>query len=121
MLESLFKIIIHHQRDQEISADIQVEKDHTIYRGHFPDFALTPGVVQMEMIRQVLGKAFEKEFRLKGSKSIKYPSMYRPSEKPEIQATLHYKQEGPLVKVDARLHAGDEVFMKFKGEFVEGG
>ena len=38
--------------DSEVVAHYRTKKDHAIFKGHFPDFPILPGVVQVEMMAQ---------------------------------------------------------------------
>lgn len=38
--------------DSEVIAHYRTRKDHAIFQGHFPDYPILPGVVQVEMMAQ---------------------------------------------------------------------
>ncbi len=39
-------------QDAEVIAHYRTKKDHAIFKGHFPDYPILPGVVQVEMMAQ---------------------------------------------------------------------
>ncbi|MGZ3788884.1 MAG: 3-hydroxyacyl-ACP dehydratase FabZ family protein [Bacteriovorax sp.] len=39
-------------QDAEVIAHYKTKKDHAIFKGHFPDYPILPGVVQVEMMAQ---------------------------------------------------------------------
>lgn len=39
-------------QDAEVIAHYRTSKDHAIFKGHFPDYPILPGVVQVEMMAQ---------------------------------------------------------------------
>ena len=40
--------------DAEVVAHYRTKKEHAIFKGHFPDYPILPGVVQVEMMAQAL-------------------------------------------------------------------
>ena len=40
--------------DAEVVSHYRTKKDHAIFKGHFPDYPILPGVVQVEMMAQGL-------------------------------------------------------------------
>ena len=39
-------------QDAQVIAHYKTKKDHAIFKGHFPDYPILPGVVQVEMMAQ---------------------------------------------------------------------
>lgn len=55
--------------NSSIIANYKTKKDHSIFKGHFPDYPILPGVVQVEMMAQcssfILMAFLEKPFETK--------------------------------------------------------
>jgi 3-hydroxyacyl-[acyl-carrier-protein] dehydratase len=41
-----------------IASEIRINAEHHLFNGHFPGAPVTPGVIQLQMIKTVFGKAY---------------------------------------------------------------
>ncbi|MEL7160095.1 MAG: hypothetical protein AAFN92_05000 [Bacteroidota bacterium] len=115
---SLFSILGQQVSPAGGKFSLRLRADHPIYRGHFPDNPITPGVCSLEIIREivamhfsgVLGPSTEVE-------SIKFLGFLNPLRTPEVNVELRISQleqgiwrvrgmlgsdQGPAVKMVAR-------------------
>ncbi len=116
LLNDFFYLHSLKQQDQ-ILADLSLNVNHPIFRGHFPHQPIVPGVCMIQIIRELLEQSFNRPLQLKKAANIKFVAFIDPGQNPEIQATISTQpQEGGL-KVKASLHGKDQVFFKFSGHF----
>ncbi|MEN8157080.1 MAG: hypothetical protein ABFS10_09020 [Bacteroidota bacterium] len=102
-----------------IEATVTVNRESAVYRGHFPGFAITPGVCQVLMIQEILEGALNIRLRLSGAKSIKFTAMHEPDKAGEIQARISYTRDGSRLTVEGMLFKETTTYLKFKGAFIE--
>ncbi len=98
------------------AAQISLNPKHPVYKGHFPNNPVTPGVCQIQIVKETLGRVYGKSLFLKSAKSVKFLNVLTPQTSP-IDLTLDYVDSAPGVKVTAMLAAGETVFLKFSGYF----
>ncbi len=98
------------------SAEISLNPDHTIYEGHFPNNPVTPGVCQIQIVRDVLSQALNQKFFLSEAKNIKFMNVLTPTVK-DLILKLEFSQLNPGYKANAVLSSGETVFLKFSGQF----
>lgn len=98
---------------------IQLDANHQMYKGHFPDFPLLPGVVQMELIHELFEKTLGKELLLMASKNIKYLGMINPNEHKELSVKLSWKHTDEI-KLKAEIISLDELpktMLKYSAQY----
>lgn len=115
----LYKYSIALKEEKLIHACISINGQHPIYEGHFPGLPITPGVCQVQMIKEILEAESGIKLRLSAAKQIKFTAVHEPGIEPQINAEISFSQEDELLRVSARLHKNEKVFLKFKGEFRE--
>ena len=115
VLESLFKIYSLETDIQEdvthVRATLAPHRESEVYQGHFPGHPITPGVMMIEGVIEVLEKATSKKLRLRSAKNIKYLAMMSPNEVEgcAIEATL--TPEGAVYATYAK---GETIYAKMK-------
>lgn len=86
---------------------------HHIFDGHFPGNPVTPGVVQMEMVKELLGIALDKKMSLKSMGTCKFLAVLNPNDTPDVDIAIKtsLSEEG-ATKVTASIVAGETSFFK---------
>lgn len=67
---------------------LRLNASHPIYRGHFPDNPVTPGVCSMEIFKELVQHSFPGCGRLAEVKSVKFLNFINPLNTPELTADI---------------------------------
>ena len=80
VLEGIFYKVIKIEKPEENSYNVEVElnPEHEIYEGHFPEQPVVPGVCTLTIIRESLTKVLGKEVIFESIKECKYISALIP-------------------------------------------
>jgi len=119
LLDNFYTYKIETHSNNEISADIEINKEHSIFDGHFPEQAIVPGVSQVLMIKEIFSETLGVDLQLVSSKSIKFLAMLNPNEINNIQALISYKTEDGNYKVNAKLFKQEQNYLKLRGVYSE--
>ena len=120
LLKDFYTLAELDKSDQEnLKAIIDLNKDHEIYKGHFPGNPVVPGVCLTQLIKEVMETSENKELSLVYADNIKFMSVVNPEVNSRLQIDLKvkYDNEQNLIKVNSVTHYNDQVFYKFKGNF----
>jgi 3-hydroxyacyl-[acyl-carrier-protein] dehydratase len=102
--------------DNVLEATISIDPKHTIYEGHFPNNPVTPGVVQLEMVKEILGTQFNKTIQLKTLATSKFLAVLNPLNTPEATFKMTVtEQEDQTLKVSGQLSNSEGICLKFSG------
>jgi 3-hydroxyacyl-[acyl-carrier-protein] dehydratase len=104
---------------EAFSATIRLQKDHPVFKGHFPGNPILPGACTVQIIRELLEKVTGRELRLSKAGNIKYLGFINPVTTPEVQlaCTIKVPDTGSVV-CSATVSANGIHLCSFKGEFV---
>lgn len=104
--------------DGHITAQIKIDAAHDIFRGHFPDMPILPGVCQVQIITKVLAQAVEQTLSLHKADNIKFLAMMDPSRDPEIALEINIKsQTDDEIGATATMSNAGNTIIKFSGRF----
>ena len=90
------KKIVH---DNAISVTLQLNANHSIFDGHFPDHPLLPGVAMLQITKEFLEGHLQKCLVLQRVNRIKYLNLVNPNEQDTIVLHLQFEAEGAILKV----------------------
>jgi len=102
-----------------ITSTIELNADHPIFKGHFPDQPIVPGVCMMQMVKEILEKYSNKTLQLVKANDLKFLSFVDPGQNLNILMKFKIKTEENLYRIDAQLLDNETVLFKFKGGFAE--
>lgn len=111
----LYQILDIQLANREITAEIKLNNDHDIFKGHFPDVPVLPGVTMMQMVKEILEEALNKDFLIKRAGQLKFLQMVNPLKVDSLHFHINWNESEEGVKVKAELRQQDEVFFKMTG------
>jgi 3-hydroxyacyl-[acyl-carrier-protein] dehydratase len=68
-----------------ISATVLIDKNHPIFKGHFPEKPVLPGVCLMQIIKDILEDKINKLVFLKSIGNVKFIAIVNPFEHSELE------------------------------------
>ena len=111
--DNLFSIISENKTDNQADFIILLDGKHPIYKGHFPNEAITPGVCIIQMAVDLFSHTMQQTHHLVKAKNVKFLQIIRPDEHPEIHYRLTWeKTEEGLFTVKVLVDDGVVTFSK---------
>ena len=114
MLVKNFYTIQHFSTgDNKLEVTVMLNVRHEVYKGHFPDQPVVPGVIQIQMLREVAEKALNKKLFITEVTTAKYLNMIVPNDKP-ISVELSYKTIDNGFSINGVVKNEERIFSKVK-------
>ena len=105
------------ENTSDFTCVIRLNAEHPVYKGHFPQIPIAPGVCLIQVLKEILLEKFQKELVMTSGENIKFLVMINPKETPELEITFSVKEQGNLMDVSASYAAKGTTYTKFKGKF----
>lgn len=96
---------------------ISLNPDHIVFTGHFPGHPVTPGVVQLQIIHELLEKELDRKLRLISISQGKFLKILNPLETPQIDICLHLNQEAELLQVKASGEKNGQTYFRLQSVY----
>lgn len=93
-------------------ANISLNKDHDIFKGHFPGNPVTPGVCMMQIVKELTEECTGKKLFLKSASNVKFMAIINPYETPELELQLDINEDEDHVKVKNTTSFGGTIALK---------
>lgn len=93
-------------------ANILLNKEHSIFKGHFPGNPVTPGVCMMQIVKELAEEFTSKKLFLKSASNVKFMAIINPFETPELSLQLDITEGENDVKVKNTTSFGETIALK---------
>jgi 3-hydroxyacyl-[acyl-carrier-protein] dehydratase len=101
-----------------LKARVELNEKHKIFEGHFPGNPVVPGVCMVQMIKELVASALNKELTLVTGDNLKFMNIVNPLVNKILDFDISYKQvDDSVIKVNNTIFFEDKVFFKFSGTF----
>lgn len=117
LIDELYQIQQFDLDEGLIEAKIVLDKDHLIYKGHFPGFPVTPGVIQIKMIEEIIIRYLNLNLKLQSIAQCKFLQVINPEDDNYLSTTIGYNLLDDKLKVNAVLFKKEQVAFKLQAVF----
>lgn len=119
MLDGLYKLDNLTVIETKAIANITINKDHVVFKGHFPNNPVMPGVCMMQIIKEITEKIVDKKLFMQSASNIKFMAIINPFVTPklELQLDIIELDEGYKVKNVSKFE--ETVALKSISNFIE--
>lgn len=117
LIEGLYKVTSTENTENGILGKVHLNKDHAIFKGHFPGNPVMPGVCMIQIIKELTEEATGKNLFLAVSSNIKFMAIINPEKNPDLQLVIDIAEENDEVKVKNITSYEDTVALKLNATF----
>jgi 3-hydroxyacyl-[acyl-carrier-protein] dehydratase len=93
-------------------ANISLNKDHDIFKGHFPGNPVTPGVCMMQIVKELTEEFTGSKLFLKTASNVKFMAIINPFETPDLIVQLDINENEDEIKVKNTTLFGETIALK---------
>ncbi|WP_144281461.1 3-hydroxyacyl-ACP dehydratase [Chryseobacterium echinoideorum] len=100
-------------------ANIRLNKEHDIFKGHFPGNPVTPGVCMMQIVKELTEEFTGKKLFLKSASNVKFMAIINPFETPELTINLDISENENSIKVKNTTAFGETIALKMSVNYTQ--
>lgn len=117
LLKDFYKVNNLDVADNVATANITINKDHEVFKGHFPGNPVTPGVCMMQIIKELTEQVVNEKLFMQASNNVKFMAIINPEVNPDLVLTLNISEVDGLFKVKNITKFDDTVALKLSTTF----
>ncbi|MCG9972302.1 hydroxymyristoyl-ACP dehydratase [Christiangramia crocea] len=108
ILKEFYEVLQTEHKEDLYHTTLRVNKDHEIYKGHFPGRPVTPGVVLMQLFKEEAERIYENSLQLARADNVKFTAVFDPTENEELILESQLEKNGDFIKLKgiAKNHKG---------------
>ena len=113
LLKDFYKVISLEQTTaQQFTAIILVNENHEVFKGHFPENPIMPGVCMMQIIKELTENITKSALVVQSLSNVKFMALINPFATPELRLELDITDEENTVKVKNVSYFNETVALK---------
>lgn len=112
LIKDFYKLNSLSVEDSSATAYITINKDHSVFNGHFPGNPVTPGVCMMQIIKEITEQIVDEKLFMESSSNVKFMAIINPEVTPDLELTLQINKDENLYKVKNVTKFGDTLALK---------
>ena len=118
LFEDLYTVDKVDENENSIFATIRFNANHEIFNGHFPNQPVVPGVIQLQIIKELLEANLNTKLFMNNIIQVKYISPIVPDTHSEISVVILKKNtDKESIRIDANISIKKLITTKTKLEF----
>ncbi|GER58319.1 3-hydroxyacyl-ACP dehydratase [Patiriisocius marinus] len=88
LIKDLYTLENFEYTDGVVEAEIYLNKDNDIFKGHFPGNPVMPGVCMIQIIKELTEKAVDSTLFLSETTNIKFMAIINPNKTPYLKLSI---------------------------------
>ena len=104
---------------QVITANIDLDAGHEIFKGHYPGQPVLPGACMLQILKEILEAALGFPIVLSSAPQIKFLNMVDPNRANNLTVDINYKLINDNLVVKASVTSEKTITFKFSGSFKQ--
>src|SRR5690606_18032125 len=119
LINNFYKILnLDESQSDKLMVLVKIDKLHPIFKGHFPNHPVTPGVCTMQIIKELTEKWAGKNLMLKTARNVKFMAIINPELNDEVQFELQFEPvNNDEISVKSTVLIEENTALKFSGLF----
>ena len=120
MLQGSFYTVLNNRANgASLNALLELNPEHHIFDGHFPQIPVVPGVCMMQMVKELVEDFTGQRLRLSKADHLKFLTIINPRQNKVLEAEISITSNSSTnFQVTAAFSRQETVFFKFKGGFI---
>jgi len=98
--------------DNQLKAIIELNPEHDVFKGHFPNNPVTPGVCMLQILKELTEQAINKNLFIKECSNVKFMALINPEVNALLTITIDINKVEENFKIKASASFNETVALK---------
>lgn len=98
--------------DNQLKSIIELNPEHDVFKGHFPNNPVTPGVCMLQILKELTEQATNTNLFIKECSNVKFMALINPEVNAVLAITIDINQVEENFKIKASASFNETVALK---------
>ena len=117
LIDNLFDIKPIEKIEDKLITTVRINASNSIFEGHFPNNPVTPGVIQIQLIKEILELHYKKSVKMESIGRCKFLAILNPTNTPIITVEVSVKEIENTLKINAVGKDNTTSYFKFSAVY----
>ncbi len=114
LMNNFFEVLNSSKNDNGFISTIKLNPNHIVYTGHFPGHPVTPGVIQMQIVHELIEQHLDRKLKLRNMPQCKFLKILNPNETTQIDIHIDYEHQEEIIKIKAIGKSESDIYFNFR-------
>ena len=115
--EKIYLLLENKQEINSINNLIEIDFSHPVFKGHFPEKPVLPGVIMCDIIRHQISDFLDKKMEIETARQIKFLKMITPSENNSYNIKISIINNQEQYNIKAIISQDDNTYFKLNAKY----
>lgn len=103
------------KEDGTVCFNISLCKDSVVYKGHFPNYPISPGVCNIQMIKECAEYIVGRHLQIQYIQQCRLTTLVTPLKHHQLEVNIHLQEEDTYI-LKATLGKGENIYLSLHAE-----
>jgi 3-hydroxyacyl-[acyl-carrier-protein] dehydratase len=117
LMDDFFRIRVCNEAAASFEFVVELNPGHIIYKGHFPGHPVTPGVIQLQMVQELLELKLNHKLHVTTIAQSKFLSVLNPEKDCQLRIVIDYRKTSSGYAVKALGKTASAIIFKLETSY----
>ena len=117
LVKKFYTILSFDSSDQHLEATLLFNPDHEVYLGHFPGQPVVPGVIQLQIVKELFEQHLKRKLKLISMLQAKFLMIIVPDKQVALISISYKHTDEGSFQVDASISSNQLTATKLKAVY----
>ncbi|MGO3813030.1 hydroxymyristoyl-ACP dehydratase [Mesonia sp.] len=114
LLKNFTSIISEKKEENCLTSKIQINANHEVFQGHFPERSVTPGVVLIQLFKEEAERFLGKTLRIEKTNQVKFLAIVNPDLNNKLELQSVFLEKDNQIQIVGKALQNNGVVLKLK-------
>lgn len=117
LINDLFEILETSENEKGFTVGLALNPDHIIFSGHFPGHPVTPAVVQLQIIHELIEMKFGRKVKLVSISKSKFLKVLNPTKLAELDIHIDFLKKENELNIKAYGENASDIYFRIDSTY----